>query len=114
MTPKMLEVRDSGTFVPVLAVRLDPACEADRYLLGRAGYGTTADEQGRYVLLCRIAGEHNHGAEYDPIEWRNRTLRTAHQFIIDNWDELPSGSVVDVEYILGETVEPKTSEAASG
>jgi hypothetical protein len=34
----------------------------------------------------------------------------AHQHIEQNWDLLNDGDVVDVEYILGETSEPKRSE----
>ena len=111
MEAKTIEVRDRGTFVPVLAVRLDPAGEADRYLLARAGYGTELIDQERYVILIRIEGKME--AHYDPIDWgsQTRTMPTAHQHLIDHWDEIESGGVIDVEFILGETDEPKRSEA---
>lgn len=32
------------------------------------------------------------------------------RLIIDHWDELEDGSVVDVQFILGERLEPKRSE----
>jgi hypothetical protein len=108
MNAKTFEVRDRMTFIPVLAVQLEPGGEQDRYLLGRAGFGTSAGVQRRYVLVTRIGG----GAqtEYNPDLWGGRTMPTAHQHIIDHFDELPSGSVVDVRVVLGEEEFPVQSE----
>ena len=39
-----------------------------------------------------------------------RTKPVAHQFIEKNWSTLKDGDVVDVQFILGETAEPKRSE----
>ena len=101
---KFLEIRDIATFIPVIAIDCgltgDPSAD---YLLERAGYG-----DHRYILLTRLEGGKN--AEYDTYEWRDRTYAVAHQYIIDNWSELTSGDVVDVQYILGETKEKKRSE----
>ncbi len=113
MEIKLFEIRDTATFIPVMAVRLTPYSREEMYLLGRAGYGQDAETQGRYVLLWRIAGE-VHEATCDPYQWPGnpgvRTLPQAHQHIIDNWIELESGDVIDVEFILGETDAPKVSE----
>jgi hypothetical protein len=110
---KMFEIRDRSTFIPVLAVNLWPKDERDLYLLSRAGYGSTPDRQGEYILLARIDGG-NGKAACDPYDWADgaRTLQVAHDYIIKNWNTLPNGAVVDVEYILGETKEPKVTEAA--
>ena len=40
-------------------------------------------------------------------------MTTAHLYIQKHFDELKNYSVVDVEYINGETAEPKTSEILS-
>jgi len=40
-------------------------------------------------------------------------MLNAHKYIKEHWDELRSGSVVDVEFILGESKEPKASERTS-
>ena len=40
-------------------------------------------------------------------------MTAAHQHIIENFDEIEHGGLVDVEFILGETEEPKTSERHS-
>lgn len=110
MRSKTFELRDRGTFIPILAVRLQPDNEGDRYLLARAGFGLTPEEQARYVHLVEIAG----GAgkcSCDPYDWdRSRTKQVAHAHIIEHFDALESGSVVDVEFILGLTGEPKRSE----
>ena len=113
MESKLFEIRDRATFIPILAVRLTPASEAERYLLARSGYGLDPDYQGAYVILCRIVGGASQ-AHTTPDAWGRgqgtRTLSTAHHYIINNWEELTSGDVVDVEFILGETSEPKVSE----
>lgn len=46
------------------------------------------------------------GAVREPIKWHN-------QYIIEHFDELESGDVVDVEFIVGETTEQKKSERIS-
>ncbi len=113
MESKLFEIRDTATFIPVMAVRLSTDTEQESYLLSRAGYGQSLGVQARYVLLWRIAGE-VHQATCDPYQWPGgpfvRTMPQAHQYIIEKWDELVSGDVVDVEFILGETSERKVSE----
>ena len=110
MIVKCFEVRDEGTFLPVLAIKTEPANESERYLLMRMGYGTKSGEQRRYVLVSPLGGGRQ--MIYDPYHWgQNRTLETAHSYIIRNFDALDTGVVIDVEYILGETGTPKMSEA---
>lgn len=115
MTAKLFEIRDVGTFIPALAIRLDPSCEADRYLLARAGFGREPDDQAGYVMLTTLSGGSG-SAQCDPYEWGggNRTMHYAHKHICENFDSLDSGSVVDVQFILGETATPKQSESKSG
>jgi hypothetical protein len=109
MDAKTFEIRDEGTFIPALAVKLNPACEQDRYLLGRAGYGIHPDVQAGYVIVVKLEGCN---AQYNSSYWGNgRTMEVAHSFIMEHFDELSSGAVIDVEYILGERTEPKVSEA---
>jgi len=112
MQAKTFEVRDRMTFIPALAVKLDPACERDRYLLARAGYGLSPFEQAEYVLLVKVSGDEPK-TQHDPHSWGDRTMRAAHQHIIENWSLLESGAVVDVEFILGEKQAPTESEARS-
>ena len=109
METKVLEVRDVGTFLPVIAIRLDPANEAERYLLARSGYGRTAQKQGTFIILFRVFAEDT-PANYAAEAWGDRTMRVAHHYIERNWVTLTGGDVIDVQYILGETHLPKRPE----
>lgn len=106
MEVKCLELRDAGTFIPVICIRPVPENEGQRYLLRRDGYA--GDERERCIIVvdaqCR-------GVSYDPYNWRDgRTKGTAHQYIEKHWHGLKDGDVIDVQFILGETSEPKASE----
>lgn len=107
---KIFEIRDSGTFIPSLAVRFKPTTESERYLIARAGYGRSVDEQSNYVLLLRISGEQLTGSCDIYGHGDARTFPVAHKHIIENWERLRTGQVIDVQFLLGETTEPKVSE----
>lgn len=110
MDTKTFEIVDRATFIPVIGVRLvpGPGNHADEYLIRRAGFLT---KTWTNVMLTKlVSGEGN----YDPPQWKDRTMMTAHKYITDNWDSLRSGAVIDVEYILGESRTHKTSERAGG
>lgn len=112
MITKTFEIRDASTFIPVLAVKMVPGCESDRYLLGRSGFGTDPDRQAEYILVVKIDGGDGK-SNCDPYGWAGgaRTMRVAHAYIQKNWDALESGAVVDVEFIQGEKPNEKRSEA---
>ncbi len=102
---KLFEVRDVGTTVPMLAVRIKPDHTDADYVLRRAGYGISKIP---YTLLVNLVSNET---RYDPYEWSNsRTFTNAHLAIENRWEELASGDVVDVEFELGETLSPKTSD----
>jgi hypothetical protein len=103
MDTKVLELRDKATFIPIIAIKTTFANEGQRYLLRRAGY----DHTGSCVILFRANGGEAH---YDPYEWTGRTFPAAHHWIVEHFDELSDGDVVDVEFILGETSVVKQSE----
>ena len=102
---KFFEIRDHATFIPVMGVRLGKeygSCPLDGQLMWRAGYGDPL------VLLTNLQDQRS---SHSPYEWGPaRTMCVAHDNIQKSWDDLPSGSLVDVEYILGITNHPKTSE----
>lgn len=107
MEVKCLEIRDAGTFIPVLCIRPVPDNEAQRHLLRRDGYrGDDSEHCIIYInAQCRDVA-------YDPYDWPTnpRTHRVAHEYIRRNWVTLKDGDVVDVEFILGETSARKVSE----
>ena len=125
MTCKIIEIRDSGTFIPALAVRLGSPNERERSLLARSGFGRTMEDQSEYIVLCKINGGEPCAAHIDPFSWGQnpRTLFVAHMYLLnrhrelpssvdkhDGFDALPQGALVDVEYILGIRDTPKEPE----
>ena len=110
MDVKLFELRDKVTFLPVICIKLSPRIEAERYLLARKGYGRTKAKQEQYVIMTALDGgtctydAYGHGGG-------TRTRQVAHSHIIENWDDLKSGQVIDVEFVLEETAQPKISEA---
>jgi hypothetical protein len=107
MQIKAIELRDRMTFIPAIAIKLDPGNEAEQALLARAGYGLDPSGQAKYVLFGRIDGGQFH---CDPHEWGGRTWPVAHLWIQEHWDEFESGAVIDVQFILGETPVPVERE----
>lgn len=109
MTCKTIEIRDAGTFVPALAIRLDPTDERDRWLLARAGFGTTSDAQREYILLINLVKD----APYDAFaHGPARTLGVVHRHLNEHFADVENGAVLDVEFLLGERETAKVSEAA--
>jgi hypothetical protein len=104
---KTIEIRDRATFIPALALKLDPVDERDRWLLARAGFGRTPEATATYTLLVHLTTLR---IEYDWASWTNRTMKEAHRFVDKMFDELEPGEVVDVRYIVGETDRPVASE----
>jgi len=105
---RVLEVRDSATFIPVLGININPTGDesgGQRWLMRRCGY--PCDGQPN-VILTRLDGSGK--ATNDPYAWGGRTYPIAHNYIIENWDSLKDGDVIDVEFILGEKPTKKVSE----
>jgi hypothetical protein len=105
MKVKLFEIRDRGTCISAMAINLIGRDMQECALLKRAGFGPVSD----YILLTNLDGGTGK-ITYDEYEWGDRTMKTAHNYIIENWDSLPSGIVIDVEFILGETKQEKESE----
>ncbi len=85
---------------------MQPDNEGQRYLLRRAGYSCQLDDN---IVMVGYLGKG--GCNYDPYDWNgSRTMKVAHDYIQKNFDDLSNGDVIDVEFILDETSEPKQSE----
>jgi len=113
MITKALEIRDEGTFIPMLAVDMNPSLDdtfsGQHYLLRRCGYPCDGRPN---ILITRLSADGT-PAWNDPYGWGGRTFPVAHEWIIEHWNELRDGDVVDVQFILGETTAPKISERIS-
>lgn len=106
-----LEIRDRATFIPVIAIGMEPgghedAAQAQAYFLARCGYIWTNGTPS--VMLVYMSGEKL--ATADPYFWSNRTMSNAHIYITEHWSALKDGDVIDVEFILGEKLHKKVSE----
>jgi len=102
---KTFEVRDEGTHIPVMCIRgrvCDEPSEV-QYNLMRGGWG----KDSTFLYFIGLA---DCGCQHDAFQQGNRTRHTAHLYVQEHWDELKSGDVIDVEFILGITDEPKMSE----
>ena len=104
MEIKIIEIRDRGTYIPVMAIKMQSDNPAERYHLRRLGYGV--DD----VLIMVVRIDVKNKATYAHYDYNDRTMSNAHRFIEKHYDELESGDVIDVEFILGETTKPKKSE----
>jgi hypothetical protein len=115
MLTKILEIRDEGTYFAVLAVNMNPGpAVPDDY----SDYGARLYHLRRVGYPCD--GRPNIGITHlsadgkpfwnDPYGWGGRTYPVAHNYIIENWETLRDGDVIDVRYILHEVDKPATSE----
>jgi hypothetical protein len=111
MRTLILEIRDRATFFLAIAVEMKPSNEEQRYLLRRAGYDLsqyTIDSPLSSIMFMHAVARG--GAKHDPYDWSDRTYKVAHAYIEKHWHGLKDGDVIDVEFILGETSEPKKAQ----
>jgi len=107
LATKAFEIRDACTFIPVIATALLSDADEETYLLGRCGYRN--DDIS--VMVTRL---NDSRSANDPHDWTNRTMVVAHEYIREHFFMVETGSVVDVEFILGERTEWKVSERLEG
>lgn len=110
---KLIEVRDEGTTMPVIAIQPNPLTDAEVWAYGRTGYGLEASDMRQYVLVAPLhagSGLLTCDPYKHPGAPQVRTLFIAHKYIKKHWAELASGDVVDVQFILGETEAPKVTD----
>ena len=103
MITKCIEVRDEGTCMPVLAIKMKAANLIEDRFLRRCGY----PRDGRVVVLMHLSDQK---ASSNPWHFGGRTWPVAHEYIIEHFDELLEGAVVDVRVILSETDTPAAPE----
>jgi len=104
---KILEIHDHATFFPMLCVNLaDAENGAQYYLMRRCGYPLDGKPN---IAVCHLRCGFDRITN-DPYQWKDRTYTVAHNHIIENWETLSDGDVIDVEFILGETTTRKVSE----
>lgn len=106
---KILEIRDEGTHIPAMAMRMRAADDLTGYYIhGRSGY----PRDGHGIVLMALDSQ---AATVDPYAWPGlgfgqRTMGNAHNYITKHFEALKDGDVIDVRVILGETNEPAVSD----
>lgn len=107
MDMRFLEVRDDGTTIPVLAMRMTGTTRAQKGILLRGGFAS-----GHTIVVMALSSQAATADLYDwpTLGFGQRTMQTAHHFIERHFDTLRDGDVVDVEFLLGEREAPKVPE----
>lgn len=101
---KFFEIRDSATFIPVFAFKISEQSSPENdYLIRSSGFNL----DGEHIMIGRMHGQK---CQYSAHYWNSQTLVHAHSYIEQHWDELKTGDVIDVQFILGITSKPKVSQ----
>lgn len=105
MITKCIEIRDEGTCIAAIAMKMAAANPVEDKFFWRVGY----PRDGRAVVLMNLS---NQKATSDPYGWGSdtRTMPIAHNWIIEHFDELTEGQVVDVRVIMGWAEKPAGPE----
>ena len=110
--PKIFEIRDTATCIVVMCVSLKTPNPKEKRLLWKVGYASRETDIATPRTLILMHPMHTEKCSYEAYSLSNcsRTYPVAYNYIVEHWDELRSGDVVDVEFILGITNAPKPSE----
>jgi hypothetical protein len=93
--------------MPAVAIKLDPANDAELWLMRRAGYADAQGPDGCWILLGHLEGGPFH---YDKYDTGSSTRFTTLEYLAKHFDELEPGAVICTEHIRGERDTPKVSE----
>lgn len=114
MDSKAFFIRDGRTTIPVIAIRLNPReiitspgfsgpmgtfppltddGESQSRVLAAAGYGKSAEEQAKRVMMIHPQIEH---FRTDPFGWSRVDLHCAHLWARQNFDDIRDGMTLDV------------------
>ena len=105
---KIFEVRDRCTLMAVLATKLTSGNSKERQLAHREGFFGGGPNM---VIVTKLNNLHTYCDPYTcESEEVGRTMSVAMQYIQAGFETLQSGEVIDVEFILKETAQPKESE----
>ena len=93
---RLFLIHDAATEVAAAAFRLSEGSHGlGSAILQRAGYGSEPTTHDSYIVLVRL--HDNFEAQRDPFEWRDATMRTAHLYLLEHFDEVPHGGTLEVE-----------------
>lgn len=109
MTAKTFEIIDRKGMIPALAILLKPETNADGFILHSLENAIALIRLDKFDMIGTKVPAQWYVLEKQYFSWigENRTLQVAHKYIIDNWENLISGSVIDVEFVMGLTQKPR-------
>lgn len=100
VTLKFLEVRDICTNITVFAFATRSEDPIESYHLIREGFCQDT------IMMGRLETGETH---YDPYDW-DSTLFKAHEYLLEHFNELQTGDVIDVAFLNGRRDKPAMSE----
>jgi hypothetical protein len=109
METKLFELRDRVTMIPIMATRLEAANEQEAWILGNSGFGVGRQSHMKYIMMGELIGGGRVWTS-DPFKQPIEELRQAHMYILEHFDDLEHGAVIDLEYIRGERDTPSKSD----
>lgn len=103
---KLLAAMDRATRKPVIAFKVIPETFEESVMLRTHGFGETPEE---YTFFYDI---NRHECDYNPYRLSDTlTVERACVHVQQHWDEIKSGSLVDAQYLRGETDAPRRWES---
>lgn len=104
MEIKLFELRDEGTHIPIFAFSTNSHATRESLIFQRAGFLKGSG----LIIMGALTGTEQ---SYDPDQWEGgRSMRIIHQYLCKHWDDLRSGDLLDVRYIMGEVDKPCETE----
>ena len=104
---KFLEVRADGFFLPMLAVGFYPVkndlTSRETWIINRAG---RSGKHTQVILFNLISGL----SSWNPESWTERETTIVHVHLLENWLDVKSGDVIDINYLLKERKTVRISE----
>jgi hypothetical protein len=95
METKLFEVRDTRTLMVVMATRLHLSDfkkgTQDYRILQRMGWSN--DQEAIYLIHPVM-----NLSSYSPYDWKEKSLKEAHEHMYENWANLESGQVICCEF----------------
>lgn len=99
MISKLFKLVHNNDRIPVIAINLSTENANEQALLNLAGFGPTAKAQSRFVLVSSLdTGKER--LEFDPNKWKSLTLTLGHKHILQNFNDMESGSTIEISTIL--------------
>lgn len=103
MEVKLFELRTQITSTTLFAFKLDSKNARDRGIIRHSGYKEDAYTVSDNLIMGSL--EYPERTSYASYEFATYDFQYAFNYIKDNWNRLNSGSLIDVDYLIGNSPE---------